>query len=101
MSDKPREFWVNKESGTVFDAERHGITEEYKSQWLHLIETSAIENMEKNIKEILEKLQFSEQALRFCAGMISGIEGFRDKHPEEVLKWIKNQVVKLNKKQIE
>jgi len=28
------------------------------------------------------------RALRFAAGMISGIDGFRDKHPEEVFAWI-------------
>jgi len=45
-----------------------------------------------HLHEMIEEL---ESQLRFAAGYISATEGFTDKHPEEVLDWIKDEWQKM------
>lgn len=35
-----------------------------------------------------------EKRIRFCAGLISTMDQFKDKHPEEVYEWICNEADK-------
>lgn len=41
MENKPREFWIRKDLASVFDADKIGIVEQAKPDFIHVIEHSA------------------------------------------------------------
>jgi hypothetical protein len=106
---KPREFWIEKGSFMWACYESPDQLKRWHTDSknpYHVIEYSAYERLERaleiakdkesqfksTIEETMrvrdEKIAALERALRFAAGYISATEGFRDKHPMDVLEWI-------------